>query len=116
MTPERWQQVKQIFQSALERNPAERSAFLNQACADDAALRQKWLNDEKNSDKRLIPYIPKAQLAAKLYGRLREKEQAMESLEKAFKDHDLFPDAIRTEPEFDNLRSDPRFANLLRRI
>src|SRR5437870_376123 len=41
MTPERWQQVKQIFQSALERNPAERSSFLNQACADDAALRSE---------------------------------------------------------------------------
>jgi eukaryotic-like serine/threonine-protein kinase len=39
MTPERWQQLKQIFQSALERNPAERSAFLNQACAGDPALR-----------------------------------------------------------------------------
>src|SRR3989441_7954951 len=41
MTPERWQQLKQIFQSALERNPAERSAFLNQACADDSALRSQ---------------------------------------------------------------------------
>lgn len=38
MTPERWQQQKQIFQSALERNSAERSAFLNQACAGDEAL------------------------------------------------------------------------------
>jgi serine/threonine protein kinase/tetratricopeptide (TPR) repeat protein len=41
MTPERWQQLKQIFQSALERNPAERSAFLSQACADDPALRNQ---------------------------------------------------------------------------
>src|SRR5438094_3568966 len=41
MTPERWQQLKQIFQSALERNPAERSAFLNQACVDDPALRSQ---------------------------------------------------------------------------
>src|SRR5213595_2691284 len=41
MTPEQWQQLKQIFQSALERNPAERSAFLNQACADDPALRSQ---------------------------------------------------------------------------
>ena len=41
MTPERWQQLKQIFQSALERNPAERSAFLNQACAGDPALRSE---------------------------------------------------------------------------
>lgn len=42
MTPKRWQQVKQIFQSALERNPAERSAFLNQARADDV-----WLSDSR---------------------------------------------------------------------
>ena len=41
MTPERWQQMKQIFQSALERDAAERSAFLNQACADDAAPRSE---------------------------------------------------------------------------
>ena len=41
MTPERWQQLKQIFQSALERDPAERPAFLAQACADDAALRSE---------------------------------------------------------------------------
>ena len=41
MTPERWQQLKQIFQSALERNPAERSEFLSQACADDPALRSE---------------------------------------------------------------------------
>ena len=41
MAPERWQQLKQIFQSALERNPAERSAFLNQACAGDPALRSE---------------------------------------------------------------------------
>ena len=41
MTPERWQQLKQIFQSALERKPAERSAFLKQACAGDEALRSE---------------------------------------------------------------------------
>src|SRR5688572_12070273 len=41
MKPERWQQLKQIFQSALERNPAERSAFLNQACAGDEPLRSE---------------------------------------------------------------------------
>src|SRR5207247_63800 len=41
MTPGRWPQLKQIFQSAIERNAAERSAFLNQACADDPALRSQ---------------------------------------------------------------------------
>ena len=41
MTPERWQQVKQIFQSAIERSPAERSAFVAHACAGDPALRSE---------------------------------------------------------------------------
>ncbi|MEW6213069.1 MAG: protein kinase [Acidobacteriota bacterium] len=39
LTPERWQQVKQIFHSALERDPVERVAFLCQACSDDDELR-----------------------------------------------------------------------------
>ena len=39
MTPERWQLVQRIFQSAIEREPQVRTAFLDQACAGDPALR-----------------------------------------------------------------------------
>lgn len=39
MTPERWQQVKQVLHAALERDPAQQRAFLAAACAGDAALR-----------------------------------------------------------------------------
>ena len=41
MTPERWQQVKQIFQSAIERPLSERDGFISQACADDPDLRSQ---------------------------------------------------------------------------
>jgi serine/threonine protein kinase len=41
MTPERWQKVREIFQSALERAPEERSAFLANACGGDEALRKE---------------------------------------------------------------------------
>src|SRR5215510_5330765 len=41
MTPERWQQVKQIFQSAIERSPAERDGFISEACANDPELRRE---------------------------------------------------------------------------
>ncbi len=41
MTPEQWQQVKDIFQSAIERPPSERDGFISQACADDPDLRSK---------------------------------------------------------------------------
>jgi eukaryotic-like serine/threonine-protein kinase len=37
--PEKWDQVKQLFTLALERDPEERSSFLRQACAGDDSLR-----------------------------------------------------------------------------
>jgi eukaryotic-like serine/threonine-protein kinase len=38
VTPERWQEVKALFEAALKRAPAERAAFLNRACAADESL------------------------------------------------------------------------------
>ena len=39
MTPERWQQIGDLFAAALERAPGEREAFLDEACAGDPELR-----------------------------------------------------------------------------
>ena len=39
MTPERWELMKGLFDSALERGPAERSEFLRKACGGDEGLR-----------------------------------------------------------------------------
>src|SRR2546426_7835108 len=41
MTPERWQQVKNLFHSALERESNHRALFLDEACAGDASLRRE---------------------------------------------------------------------------
>ena len=41
MTPERWKQIEKLYHAALEREPEERSAFLDQACRGDEALRQE---------------------------------------------------------------------------
>lgn len=41
MTPERWQQIKGLLQSALERDPNERSNFLDEACIGDPLLRSE---------------------------------------------------------------------------
>ena len=41
MTPERWQQVRDVLEKALELVPSERSAFLNSACSSDQSLRQE---------------------------------------------------------------------------
>ncbi len=41
MKPERWRQVDQLFQAALERAPEERAAFVSEACGDDDSLRRE---------------------------------------------------------------------------
>jgi serine/threonine-protein kinase len=41
MNQDRWKQIEAIFEAALEREPHEREAFLNQACAGDASLREE---------------------------------------------------------------------------
>ena len=41
MTPARWEQVKGLFHATLEHEPAQRSTFLAQACADDGPLRHE---------------------------------------------------------------------------
>ena len=38
---ERWERIKQIFASALERDPSTRAAFLDGACAGDAEMRRE---------------------------------------------------------------------------
>src|SRR5713226_1562469 len=41
MTPERWQQIRDVLHGAMELPPAERAAFLDQHCSGDPALRQE---------------------------------------------------------------------------
>jgi eukaryotic-like serine/threonine-protein kinase len=40
MTPERWQQIRDVLEEAQELDPAQRSAFLDRACLSDQSLRQ----------------------------------------------------------------------------
>jgi hypothetical protein len=51
-----------------------------------------------------------------VYGRLGEKEKAIQSLETAYEERVLAMTEIGVEPALDSLRSDPRFQNLIRRI
>ena len=41
MTPERWRRLEEIFHGATGLDPAERPAYLDDACAGDAELRQE---------------------------------------------------------------------------
>jgi tetratricopeptide (TPR) repeat protein len=64
----------------------------------------------KSSEAASYPYG-----AATSYGMLGEKDNAFASLEKAAAAGNHI-DTIKVDPALDNLRSDPRFADLLRRI
>ena len=41
MTPERWQQIEQVLQAALDHAPQERASFLNEACSGDEQLQHE---------------------------------------------------------------------------
>ena len=41
MKAERWKKVIDLFQSAVERAPEERAAFLDEACHDDEGMRRE---------------------------------------------------------------------------
>ena len=41
MKPERWKQVSDLFQSAIERAPEERAAFLDESCYGDEGMRRE---------------------------------------------------------------------------
>jgi serine/threonine protein kinase len=41
MTPERWEQIRDVLERALELAPDERSAFLDEACPSDPSLRNE---------------------------------------------------------------------------
>jgi hypothetical protein len=41
MTPERWQQIRDVLEEAQELEPVQRSAFLDRACLSDQSLRRE---------------------------------------------------------------------------
>jgi len=68
MVAERWQKIEQLCHAALEREPGERHAFLQQACAGDEELRRQveaLLARDKEAENFLRP--PALEIAAKAW-------------------------------------------------
>ncbi|MBI1786362.1 MAG: tetratricopeptide repeat protein [Acidobacteria bacterium] len=51
-----------------------------------------------------------------LYVEAGQKDRALEWLEKAYQEHDSITVYIGVDPQWDSLRADPLFQNLVRRI
>jgi eukaryotic-like serine/threonine-protein kinase len=67
----------------------------------------------ETSKQKYVPALP----IAVIYVSLSEKDKALDWMEKAYADRSLGGTAaIKVDPIFDPLRSDPRFADLLRRM
>jgi len=55
-------------------------------------------------------------LFAYIYAALGDKDQAFAWLDKSIDEHDLVTARLKVDARFDNLRSDPRFAEIVKRV
>jgi len=55
-------------------------------------------------------------LFANLYTLLNEKNEAFRWLEKAYQERSSKMTDLKIDPDYDNLRGDPRFDNLIKRV
>jgi serine/threonine-protein kinase len=74
---------------------------------------QELIDELKERSKRR--YISPTVIAF-IYAGLGEKDQAFALLDKAYDERDSILVLLKVEPAFNNLRSDPRFAELMRRV
>jgi serine/threonine protein kinase/tetratricopeptide (TPR) repeat protein len=70
---------------------------------------------EKLSATSKLRYVP-AYLIARAYAGMAEKDRVFEWLEKAYEERYGYLAYLNVEPLFDNLRSDPRFVDLVHRV
>src|SRR5262249_1032245 len=90
-------------------------ALIKQAYAASGA-RGYWQKRLEFTKKRARgAYFPPS-VVALMCARAGDKNQAFEWLEKAYQDRDEWLRLLRVAPSFDSLRSDPRYADLVRRI
>jgi eukaryotic-like serine/threonine-protein kinase len=61
------------------------------------------------------PYVPPYSIGA-LYANLGEKDHAFEYLQKAYEQGSIYATFLKVDPELDPIRSDPRYAELLRKM
>jgi len=106
------------YQKAVELSPLEQDSAAALAHAYAAAgrrARAKEIVDElqrRSRTRYVSPYM-----IATIYGGLGDKDKAFEFLEKAYQERSSdLPYFVRSDLRVDNLRSDPRFEDLLNRM
>ncbi len=98
---------------SIEREMTNAQIFLGSALAMSGERSEaRAILDKLKSTKE---YVSPTELAS-LYVGLGDKEGAIASLERAYAAHDLQMQYLKVIPHFDSLRSDPRFAGIIKRV
>jgi len=113
----RWPEAIAAFQKAISIEPviAVPTIGLGRVYAvsgkkDEAIKVLAELNDRSKH-----PYVS-SYLIASIYAGLGDKDKAFTSLERAYEDRSWYMSHLKLDPELDSLHSDPRFADLVRRV
>jgi TolB-like protein/Tfp pilus assembly protein PilF len=102
----------------IEGAPAEVVSALGYAYAvsgNKAEAEKIILQLKEQSEQSKQFYVPAYGIAT-IYAGLGDKERAFTYLEKEYANGAFYLNYLKVDPEVDNLRSDPRFADLLRRV
>jgi len=105
------------FQKALEVYGSEAAAIMlmgvNHAIAGDRKAAEKELTALRGLSKQ--KYVPSL-YSAFIYSVLGDLDRAFESLERACKERSSYLIFLNVQPSLNNLRSDPRYQDLVTRI
>jgi TolB-like protein/tRNA A-37 threonylcarbamoyl transferase component Bud32/Flp pilus assembly protein TadD len=112
---EKYEEALVELEKAMERGHLDDKGYLGYAYAksgkrDDARTIINELKEQTNQ-KHISPVI-----IAAIYSALDERDLAFQWLEKAYESHDIRLCFLKVDPQLDNIRSDPRFETMLKKI
>jgi hypothetical protein len=85
-------------------------------CKGGERFNRNWVQSARKEIKDGIDREDDAYFIATLYAETGENEKALDLLERAYTQHDSELLQLKVDPRMDNLRSNPHFQDLLRRM
>jgi TolB-like protein/Tfp pilus assembly protein PilF/predicted Ser/Thr protein kinase len=108
-------QYDQALQERLHNAPPETAAQLKTLFS-ESGIRGVWQHRlDQLLERSKTEYVSPADIAL-FYARLNQKDQAFAWLEKAMEERSILFNYLIADARFDNLRPDPRFGQLVRRV